>query len=226
MKIIALIPSGGRGTRIGESLPKQYHLINGKELISYTVNIFQKCELIDEIIIPAQKEYFQLLEEMKLKNHFTKLQKIVEGGAERQDSVYNALMAANAAQDDLIVIHDAARPLLSQGILFDAINSAKIFDNVLVSVSARDTLVKGNSSVHSYIDRKGVFYAQTPQIFRCRVIKDSLEKAMKDNFYGTDESMLAVRAGYNVQIVEGSLLNFKITTKDDLDLFTSLVKIL
>jgi len=226
MKVIAIIPSGGRGTRMGESLPKQYHLINGRELISYTINVFQKCDLIDEIIIPAQKDYFLLLDEIKHKNHFTKLKNIVEGGTERQNSVYNALQSAEANDDDIIVIHDAARPLLSVSTLEEAVKSAIIFDSILVSLAARDTLVKGDLEVHSYIDRTGVFYAQTPQVFRYRIIKDALEKAMAEDFYGTDESMLVVRAGYKVKIIEGSILNFKITTRDDLDLFTSLIKIL
>lgn len=226
MKVIAIIPSGGKGARMGESLPKQYHLIEGKELISYTLDVFQNNHLIDEMIIPAQRDYFPLLENIKKTNHFSKITKVVEGGAERQDSVYNAVMAADAKDDDIIVIHDAARPLLSQSILNEAVNSAKTFDNILVSISARDTLVKGDENVHSYIDRTGVFYAQTPQVFRYCVLKESLEKAMNENFYGTDESMLVVKAGYKVKMIEGSLLNFKITTRDDLQLFTTLLKIL
>lgn len=226
MKITAIIPSGGRGTRMGESLPKQYHPIAGRELISYTIDIFQKCSLIDEIIIPAQKEYFPLLEQIKEKNNFTKLNKIIEGGAERQDSVYNALKASEADDEDIMVIHDAARPLLSSSALEEAVNSAKTFDSILLCVSARDTLVKGDRFVGSYIDRNNVHYAQTPQIFRYRVIKDAMDKAYAEGYYGTDESMLAVRAGYQVKIIEGSLINFKITTRDDLQLFTSLIKIL
>jgi len=96
MTTYAIIPSGGVGKRINSSLPKQYVKINGKELIAYTLEIFQKCKLIDKIIIAAQPDYIPLLEELKIKYKITKLFKIVEGGKERQDSVFNALKIIDA----------------------------------------------------------------------------------------------------------------------------------
>lgn len=219
MKNYAIIPSGGKGLRSGEPFPKQYKIFCGKELIAYTIAVFQNCEEIDEIIIAAKEDFFPLLNEIKSKYKFDKIKKLIPGGSERQHSVFNALKSIAAGDDDLVAVHDAVRPLLSQSVLKNALNSAKIFDNVVTGIRAKDTLIKGNDSVEEYIDRQEIFYAQTPQIFRYRILLDAMQKAEKENYIGTDESMLVKRASYNVKIVEGSSLNFKITTPDDLRLF-------
>ena len=145
MRVFAVIPAGGKGKRSGTETPKQYLKFHGKELIAYTLEVFQKNNLVDEIIISAEPAYFSLLEEIKKKYKLTKISKIVEGGEERQDSVYNALKAINANDDDLIAVHDAARPLLPDDILTKAINTAKEKGNALVCLKARDTLVKRRS---------------------------------------------------------------------------------
>ncbi len=226
MKIFAIIPAGGKGTRCGGEIPKQYLKVNGKEIIAYTLEIFQNCKSINEIIVPAQSDYFDLLNEIKNKYNISKLTQIIEGGKERQDSVFNALNSLKAKKGDLVAVHDAARPLLNPGILSESLKSAEIFDSVLVAVSGRDTLVRSqNEFIESYLDRNGVYYAQTPQIFKYEILKDSMEKAYKENFIGTDESSLVTRAGYKVKIFEGSILNFKITTKNDVDLFEKLSKL-
>ncbi|MAT59557.1 MAG: 2-C-methyl-D-erythritol 4-phosphate cytidylyltransferase [Ignavibacteriae bacterium] len=223
MKKIVIIPSGGKGLRLGTDIPKQYVKVNNKELIAYTIDVFEQCDEIDEIVIAAQKDYFDLLNKIIKKYSFKKVLKIVEGGKERQDSVYNALSSLSASNRDLILVHDAARPLLPQKVLLSALQSAENFDNVVVGIKAKDTLIKGSDSVLSYVDRSEVFYAQTPQIFRYGILKSAMEKAIRKSFLGTDESMLVHKASYKVKLVEGSVFNFKVTTKDDLDLFTSLV---
>lgn len=219
MTTYAIIPSGGVGKRINSSLPKQYVKIKGKELIAYTLEIFQKSDLIDKIIIAAQPQYFSLLEEIKEKFNISKLFKIVEGGLERQASVYNALIATNAKDNDIIVVHDAARPLLSQNILNRALIEAKTFDNIIVAIKATDTLVSGDVFVQDYLDRNTTYLVQTPQISKYRILTDAMESANKMNFFGTDESILLYKASYKIKIVEGSSKNFKITTDEDLDLF-------
>ena len=223
MKIFAIIPAGGKGVRSGFSVPKQYLKFNGKELIAFTLETFQKNKLIDEIIISADKFYFLLLAKMKSKYKFAKISKIIEGGKERQDSVFNALTSLSANKNDLIVVHDAARPLLSSKILNEAISTAKKKGNALVCVKAKDTLIKGSKIVDSYIDREEIFYVQTPQIFKYRDLMDAMENAYENNFYGTDESMLVKNIGKKINLVEGSFLNFKVTTKSDIDLFKQLI---
>lgn len=229
MKIIAIIPAGGKGLRAGithkgNAAPKQYLKINNKELIVYTLQTFQKNRQIDRIIVAAEPEYFNLIVQLVKKYRLSKLNLIVEGGSTRQDSVYNALLSSQADANDLIVVHDAARSLLSNEILNNAINTAKKKGNSLVCIKAKDTLIKGNNTVKEYLNRDEVYYVQTPQIFKYKDLLRAMNKAYKENFTGTDESMLVKRAGKKVNIVEGSVFNFKVTTREDIELFKKLVR--
>ncbi len=219
MKTYAIIPSGGVGKRLESSLPKQYVKINGKELIAYTLETFQKCELVDEIIIAAQSDFFSLIENIKSTYKISKLSKIIEGGKERQDSVFNALKEIDANDNDIIAVHDAARPLLPIDILETALLTAKNFDNVIVALKATDTLVSGGKFVNSYLDRSSTFHVQTPQVSKFNILFNAMKSAYDNNFIGTDESILLHKASNKIKIVEGSSLNFKVTTKSDLDLF-------
>ena len=166
MKTFAIIPAGGKGIRSGSAAPKQYLKFGGKELIAYTLDVFQKNKLVDEIIVSSESTYFTLLWAIKEKYKITKAKQIVEGGKERQDSVYNALKSLNAEENDLVIVHDAARPLLPSGILTEAIKTAKVKGNALVCVKVSDTLVKADEVVDYYVNREGIYYVQTPQIFK------------------------------------------------------------
>jgi 2-C-methyl-D-erythritol 4-phosphate cytidylyltransferase len=222
VKVYAVIPAGGKGKRGGTETPKQYIRFHGKELIVYTLEVFQKCNLIDEIIIAAEPSYFSLLNKIKKDYNLTKITKMVEGGEERQDSVNNLLKSLKADDNDLIAVHDAARPLLPENILTKAINTAKEKRNALVCLKARDTLLKGDRIVKEYIDRTEIYYVQTPQIFKYKDLKKAMKKAYEKNFIGTDESMLIKEIGIDINIVEGSMLNFKVTTATDIEMFEKL----
>ena len=224
MKTYAIIPAGGKGIRSGLSAPKQYLKFNKKELIVYTLEIFQKNKFVNNIIISAEPAYFSLLQNLKKKYSLSKVKQIVEGGTERQDSVFNALKSIDAGKNDLVIVHDAARPLLSPRILTGAIEYAKKKGNAVVCVKAKDTLVKGGSKVEAYLNRDEVYYVQTPQIFMFQELMKAMEKAYSENFYGTDESMLVQRTGKPVHIFEGSIINFKVTTKTDIDLVKTLLR--
>ena len=224
MRTIAIIPSGGKGIRSGLSAPKQYLKFNGKELLVYTLETFQNNKLIDEIFIAAKASYFTLLDELKHKYNLSKITKFVEGGNERQDSVFNALKSIDrVSPGDLIAVHDAARPLLPQKVLIDAINAAKEKGNAVVCIKAKDTLIKADKFIHSYLDRNEVYYVQTPQIFPYEVLMKAMKSAYDKGFTGTDESMLVKQLGEKINIVEGSVYNFKITTSEDVDLFDRLI---
>lgn len=224
MKIIAIIPAGGKGNRSGFSIPKQYLKFNRKELIVYTLQVFQNSGLIDEIIIPAEPTYFNLLKKIKKDYKLTKLTKIVKCGKERQDSVNNALKESKANIEDLIVVHDAARALLPPEVLSNAITTAKKKGNAVVCLKAKDTLIKAKNTINDYVNRDDVYYVQTPQIFKAVELKRAMQNAYKKKFIGTDESMLVKQIGIEVNIVEGSVLNFKVTTNEDVKMFERLVK--
>lgn len=223
MNCIAIIPAGGKGFRSGFSTPKQYLKVSGKEIIVYTLQTFQKNKLINKIIVSAEPEYFSLLLKLVKKYKLSKVKLIVEGGNTRQHSVFNAVLASDADDNDLIVVHDAARAFLPSSILTNAILSALKTGNALVCIKAKDTLIKGKKFVDEYLNRDEVYYVQTPQIFKYKDIYNALVKAEKENFVGTDESMLIKKIGKKVNIVEGSVFNFKITTKEDVELFKNIV---
>jgi len=228
MKSIAIIPAGGKGLRAGiavkgNATPKQYLKVNGKEVIVYTLQIFQKNKFVNKIIIAAEPEYFNLILRLIKKYRLTKVKLIVEGGLSRQQSVYNALLSSEAEANDLIVVHDAARALLPQNVLTNSILTAKKKGNALVCIKAKDTLVKGNTVVKEYLNRDEIYYVQTPQIFKYSELQKAMNKAHSGKFIGTDESMLVKRLGKKVNIVEGSVFNFKITTKEDVEMFRKLV---
>ncbi len=224
MKTFAIIPAAGKGIRSGSTAPKQYMKFGGKELIVHTLEVFQKNLLVDGIIISSESTFFKQLWEIKEKYKFTKVKQIVEGGRERQDSVYNALVSLPAEDQDLIIVHDAARPLLPSGILTDAIKTAREKGNALVCVKVSDTLVKADEIVDYYVNREGIYYVQTPQIFKYIDLFNAMKNAYEENFYGTDESMLIKRMNQDIYVVEGSLINFKVTTNSDIELLKNLLK--
>jgi 2-C-methyl-D-erythritol 4-phosphate cytidylyltransferase len=223
MNFTAIIPAGGKGLRSGLDIPKQFFMVNGRELISYSIDLFQKNRNIKNIIISAPEEYFPLLENCRIKYGFSKISHLVKGGNQRQDSVYNALISQSFGKDDFIVVHDAARPLLTDKLLNDVIECASRSGNGVLAVKARDTLAKGESVIADYVQREQIYYIQTPQVFSYIQLKDAFDEAYKDNFYATDESMLIHRRGIKVNLVEGSYLNFKVTTPEDILLVEKLI---
>ena len=129
-----------------------------------------------------------------------------------------------AAKRDLVIVHDAARPLLPQKVLNAALKTARSRGNALVCLKAKDTLVKGDEIVSEYLDRNEVYYVQTPQIFRYTDLMNAMILAEKRNFYGTDESMLVKKLGKTINITDGSVFNIKVTTKSDIELVRKLLK--
>jgi 2-C-methyl-D-erythritol 4-phosphate cytidylyltransferase len=224
MKKIVIIPAGGQGTRSGYDKPKQFVKIRGKELIVYSLETFQKNKQVDEIIVSADRAYFKLLEKLKQKYNLYRIKRFVEGGWERQDSVYNALSSVSAEKNDLIIVHDAARPLLPERILTAAIKTAEKKGNAVVCLKGNNTLARGKNYIQDYIKRENVLYVQTPQIFSYEVLMRAMRKAYEEKFYGTDESSLVSRLGIKVNITDGSNFNFKVTSKEDFKLFESLVQ--
>lgn len=223
MKTLAIIPAGGKGFRSGFSTPKQYLKVNKKEIISYCLETFQQNKLVNEIIIAADPVYFELLMKIVTKYKFNKVSLIVAGGITRQQSVYNALSKIEARKNDLIIVHDAARALLPDYVLTNAINLAAKKGNAVVCLKAKDTLVKGKKTIFEYLNRDEVYYVQTPQIFKYDILVKAFDKAEKENISATDESSLVKYIGRKIFISEGSTFNFKITTKEDIELFKRIV---
>lgn len=223
MKAVAIIPAGGSGVRCGGKVPKQYKKVGGKEILAYTLQIFEESKYISEIIVAVADEYKDIPEILGRKYRFGTPIRSVLGGKERQDSVFNSLSGLSLKEDDLIIVHDSVRPLLPKGILRRAIEVAKEKGTAVVALGMRDTIVRKKGSKYDYPDRSNIYSVQTPQIFKFGILVKAFEKALKNGFRGTDESMLVQKAGFEINIVEGAQINFKITTEDDIKLMKRII---
>uniref|UniRef100_A0A7V3RHD3 2-C-methyl-D-erythritol 4-phosphate cytidylyltransferase n=1 Tax=candidate division WOR-3 bacterium TaxID=2052148 RepID=A0A7V3RHD3_UNCW3 len=216
MKVYAVIVGAGRGKRFGGL--KQFIIFQGRPLLIYTTEIFEKSELVDSIIIVVPKE--MLRKTKKLLNFYClkKVDEVIPGGERRQDSVYNGI---KAIKDDngVVIIHDAVRPFISQNLINKGINLCKKYKAVIFGMPIFDTikLVKGNKVIQT-IPRVSPFAVQTPQFFNIKLIKEAYDKVdFKKEF--TDEASILESLGIPVYIFKGDPENIKITTKQDLKFF-------
>ena len=213
----AVILAGGSGERLGGKKPKQFLPLGNKSIIVNTIEIFQILKEVDLIIPVLPGDYLDAIDADVKKWKLTKILRVVQGGVTRQGSVYNALNAVSYNAGDVIIFHDAARPFVPQKTITGIIENALENGAAGTYVSAIDTIAEIESgSVKSIPPRKNLYYTQTPQGFRYRIIKDAHEKALKKGITNaTDDVSIVIDAGYEVKMVEGSYLNFKITTQED-----------
>jgi 2-C-methyl-D-erythritol 4-phosphate cytidylyltransferase len=225
VKAFALIPAAGMGKRMGASINKQYLLLDGLPIVARTISVFEQSPHIEAIylVIPAA-EIPYCREHVVAACGFRKVAEIVPGGRERQHSVMNGLraMRPHLADDDVVVIHDGVRPLITPELLRESIVVACSNDGALVAVPAKDTIkTVRDGVVINTPDRESLWQAQTPQSFRFATIYDAHRTAEQDGFIGTDDASLVERCGGAVRIVRGDYRNIKITTTEDLVLAES-----
>ncbi|HEX5109533.1 MAG TPA: 2-C-methyl-D-erythritol 4-phosphate cytidylyltransferase [Vicinamibacterales bacterium] len=211
MHVSAIIAAGGRGTRFGGAHPKQIASLGGRSILQRSVDAFLESRCVTDIVVALPPELAS--------NPPVNLQDarkpidIVAGGARRQDSVANAF-AIVSGRADVVVIHDAARPLVTSALIERTVEAAAQWGAAIAAVAAHDTVKRVRDNVIvSTLSRDEIYLAQTPQAFRVAVLRDALA-APGDV---TDEASLAERAGHPVRIVEGDPLNLKITAPRDLD---------
>ena len=219
-KAFALIPAAGMGKRMGASINKQYLQLDGLPIVARTISVFEDSPLIEAIylVIPAD-EIPYCREHVVAACGFRKVVEIVPGGRERQNSVMNGLnaMRKNVADDDVVLIHDGVRPLITPQLLRESIEVARNCDGALVAVPAKDTIKVARDGI--IIDtplREMLWQAQTPQSFRFATIYAAHRAAELEGFTGTDDASLVERRGGVVRIVRGDYRNIKITTPEDL----------
>lgn len=222
--VSAIVLAGGRGKRMGTIQSKQYIDLNGKPILYYTLKQFINNELIDNIILVVSEDEKEYCKNEVLNKYGLKVNEIVVGGKERQDSVYNALSIAEGT--DIVLIHDGARPFVSDRIISDAIKYAKIHKAAAPGVMPKDTIKvkdKENFSIDTpkRCDLVGV---QTPQAFDFKMIYDCHKKVKEQGIVVTDDTMVVELFGNKVYLYEGEYTNIKITTPEDLILAKYLVK--
>ena len=223
-KIVSIVLAGGKGKRMGTDISKQFIEINEKPIIYYTLKAFEDCKEIDETILVLPKdeiEYFK--NEIQSKFNF-KISKIVAGGKERQDSVYNALK--NLRDCDIVLIHDGARAFVSERIIKDGIKYAKEFGAAAPGVMPKDTIKVKDSNSFSVEtpERSSLVAVQTPQCFNYDLIKRGHDKIKSEGILVTDDTMIIDILGKDVYLFDGDYKNIKITTPEDLILAKEFIK--
>tara|TARA_A100001035_G_scaffold265223_1_gene247192 strand:- start:216 stop:893 length:678 start_codon:yes stop_codon:yes gene_type:complete len=221
-KVSAIILAAGSGSRFGEK--KQFKKLNGKPIWAYSLNTFIKSKCVDELILVIPGDS---LEEIKQSQAFIALNeknniKLVSGGESRNDSVINGLKAAKII-NDIICIHDAARPFIKSCYIKYSIQACREFDGAIIAIPAVDTVKKAdNQIIKNTINRESLWMAQTPQTFK----KEKLLHAIKisSHLNITDESMLMEEADFKIKLIEGDHSNFKITNDMDWKLAKVIVR--
>lgn len=213
-RVIAIIAAAGRGKRLGSSLPKQFLKVRGRTILEMSVEAFEQNKYVDEIFVAANADYCELTE--KLCRGFSKLKKIVAGGAERQDSVRAALDCLRG-ENGIVLVHDAARPFVSEAVINAVIEGTADFGAAIPTVPAKDTIRQIDGTGSRTLQRETLARVQTPQGFRISLLKHAFEKAQAEGFLGTDDASLVERMGINISMVQGEDANRKITTREDLE---------
>ncbi|MGD0075381.1 MAG: 2-C-methyl-D-erythritol 4-phosphate cytidylyltransferase [Candidatus Binataceae bacterium] len=223
MRASAIIVAAGSGRRLGCDLPKAFVPLSGRPILYYSLRaIGAVSEIVEAVIaIPAE-----MLDEGRPLIRGTGVDipvKLTAGGAERQDSVRIALGLVSA-ESDVVVVHDAARPFASPNLFQESIRAAYRAGGAIAAIPVSDTLkrVDGNA-IAATASRAGLYCAQTPQAFRREILARAHDEAIRDRVAATDDAELVERIGARVEIVAGSSLNFKITTRDDLALAQALI---
>jgi len=214
MKISAIIPAAGQGTRMGASTAKQYLLLKGQPILHHTLMAFEACGLVDSVTLVMPKKD---LDQARKKWNYKIVKNIVEGGKERQDSVYNGFKSLDA-DTDIVIVHDGVRPFVTPDLIERSISAAEKYGAVITAVPVNDTIkqVNDEGNVTRTVDRNGLWRVQTPQVFRYAVLGEAFQMAVNDSYYGTDEGSLLEYAGQKLKVIMGSELNIKITRQEDL----------
>ncbi len=218
MKVTAIITAAGKGKRMLHSVPKHFIRLEDKPVLAYTLDVFERCPDVNQVLVVSRSgEEDYCLKEVVEKYGYKKVLKIVIGGDRRQDSVYNGIKELDE-DTDIVLVHDGVRPFVSQNTLSEAIKLAIFADGVVTAVPVKDTIkyVGDDGIIRATPDRSSLWHAQTPQVFKRRILEEAYVRAYNDKYTGTDDSSLVERLGYKVKIVEGGVDNIKITTKEDL----------
>ena len=214
----AIIVAAGKSKRMGKNINKVFFPLLNKPMIYYTIKNFQECNLVDEIIVVTQKNDIKKINDVRQKFNFNQIKKIVIGGKERQDSVYNGLMSIkNAKDNDIVVVHNGSNPLVKKNEIADCINAAKKYGAAVAGFPLKDTIKKiSNNFVEKTIDRSDIYQMQTPQAIKYKLFLDAFKNAKQKKLKVTDDVSLAEALGKKVKIVPCSYQNIKITTPEDL----------
>ena len=225
---IAILLAAGSGERMNMDISKQFIPVNDVPLFMYSTKVFNENKNIDSIIIVTKMEDIHKVEDYCKEYNINKLSAVIPGGKTRQESVFNALnyLHERIEDDDVVLIHDTARPLVTSEIIDRNVNALKHCDAVETAIQATDTIVKSKNglSINEIENREMIYQVQTPQSFKYSFIYQAHLKAREEKMMVTDDASLIIAMNHPVQIVEGYKNNFKITTPEDLEILKALLK--
>lgn len=224
--VSVIIAAAGMSNRMGSKINKQFIAIDNKPILAHTLESFESCSYIDEIILVSKEEEVDYCRKEIVKKYgFKKVTKIIRGGKERQDSIYNGILALDE-RTDIVLTHDGARPFVRRENIIDGIEGVIEHGACVIGVPVKDTMkvVDEGKEVHHTPKRSLIWAAQTPQCFWVDLIKKGYEYAMDEGIVGTDDSSLVEKMGYPVKMIMGNYDNIKITTPEDLIIAESLLK--
>jgi 2-C-methyl-D-erythritol 4-phosphate cytidylyltransferase len=224
---IAIILAAGKGERmLKHNIDKAFILVDDKPLLYYSLRTFDDVKEIDKIVLVVKEEYIDLISSYKDEYKIDKPLLIVKGGLTRQESVYNALTKIKYSDNDIVLIHDSARALVSKRIILDNIKVAKEHGACATAITSKDTiLIKENDEIKDIPDRAKCLLEQTPASFKYEIIMKAHEAAIKNNVIDSSDDVRLVKSiGVNIKIVDGDIDNFKVTTEEDLEYLLMKIK--
>jgi 2-C-methyl-D-erythritol 4-phosphate cytidylyltransferase len=217
-RVVAVIPAGGSGTRMGADVPKQFLPLGGVPMLLHSLRAFDRAPSVDTVILVVQRdERRRALTDVIERYGVKKVQKVIAGGETRQQSVYNGLKETDP-DVEIVVVHDAVRPFVTDDLIEQSIEAARKGSGAIVAVPMKDTPKQAglDRQIQRTLDRNNLWMAQTPQTFRRDVLLEAYEKAAIEHLQATDDAALVERLGHKVGIVAGTWENIKITTPEDL----------
>ena len=219
--VTGIILVAGNSTRFGKNRNKNFELVNGRSILSYSLNEYNKNNYIDNIIVVIKETDREDVERIIKKENLNKNIQIVIGGNSRKESVYNSL---KCTLSDIVIIHDGARPAIKQEYINKAIEEMNSFKGVTIGVKSKDTIKITDDSglVINTTKRSNTWLIQTPQCFD-RNILFNLHEKYKDNDV-TDDCMLHEEYGYSVKVIEGDYTNIKVTTYEDINIIKEFLR--
>ncbi len=218
MRTVAIVPAAGSGNRMGRELSKQYLSLGGMPLLVHTLNVFEKCPLVDALLVVVPPPDVEAVRTGMLPRwNLKKLAGVIPGGKERQNSVRAGIEALDR-DADIVIVHDAVRPFITVGLIENCIRAAEEEGAATVGVPVKDTVkeVGADGRVVRTCDRTLLWLTQTPQAFRRDIIENAHRAAVRDGYRGTDDTSLVERLGIAVRMIGGDYGNIKITTPEDL----------
>ena len=224
LKNYAIILASGSGSRYGSSLPKQFIKIKDKTVLEHTIEAFEKVLEIDEIIIVITPDYYNLANDILSKNNHKKVSKLLTGGEIRKDSSFIGINSIEDKEAN-VLIHDCARPFVTQKIISNCIENLEKYSAVNVAIPTTDTILEiENNIIKSIPNRTNLKSSQTPQCFKLSLIKKAHELSKNDNNFTDDCGLIIKHNLADIFIVDGDVENIKITYPDDIYIAEKILK--